>query len=75
MDFEIVVEWEDDGAGFSAFLPDLPGCVAAGGTLDEVLTDLASAVDIHLEGMHEDGEDVPENFRFDTGPAGSERAA
>ena len=75
MDFEIVVEWEDDGDGLGAFLPDLPGCIAVGQTLDEVLSDLASAIEIHLEGMREDGDDGPENFRFDTGPAGSERAA
>ena len=75
MDFEIVVEWEVDGGGFSAFLPDLPGCVAAGRSLDEVLSDLVSAIDVHLEGMREDGHDIPEKFRFDSGPAGGGRAA
>jgi predicted RNase H-like HicB family nuclease len=46
--------------GYSASVPDLPGCVAVGGTRDETLILMAEAIEIHLEGMREDGEEIPE---------------
>ena len=44
----------------SAYVPDLPGCVAAGDTVEEVRKLIAEAVQMHLEGMREDGDPVPE---------------
>jgi predicted RNase H-like HicB family nuclease len=46
--------------GFSAHVPDLPGCVAAGRTLQELKRLMAKAIEMHLEGMREDGDEIPE---------------
>jgi predicted RNase H-like HicB family nuclease len=43
----------------SAYVPDLPGCVAAGATEDEVLREMAKAIRFDLEGLIEDGEPIP----------------
>ena len=51
---------EETGNGYSAYLPDLPGCVAAGDTFEETSRLIREAVVLHLEGMVEDGEAVPE---------------
>jgi predicted RNase H-like HicB family nuclease len=45
---------------FGAYVPDLPGCVATGKTVREVLASIAEAIDFHLDGMREDGLSVPE---------------
>ena len=44
---------------YSAYVPDLPGCVAVGETLDEVQQLIREAVEFHLAGMREDGIPVP----------------
>jgi len=45
---------------FSAYLPDLPGCVATGTTRAEVEKNIRAAIELHLHGMKEDGESLPE---------------
>ena len=45
---------------FSAFSPDLPGCVATGATEEEVQTRMGEAIRMHLDGMKEDGLEIPE---------------
>jgi predicted RNase H-like HicB family nuclease len=50
---------EESATGFSAFLPDLPGCIATGATRDEVENAMREGVDFHLEGLRESGEPVP----------------
>jgi predicted RNase H-like HicB family nuclease len=45
---------------FSAYLPDLPGCIATGKTIDEVRKNMTEAIELHLEGMREDGLPIPE---------------
>ncbi len=45
---------------YSAYVPDLPGCVATGTTIDELKERMRGAIEMHLEGMREDGEPVPE---------------
>ena len=57
MDYTVI--YEETPTGFSAYLPDLPGCVAAGSTRREVQRLIRSAVEMHLEGMREDGEPMP----------------
>ena len=52
--FLIVFEKSKDG--YSAYSPDLPGCVAVGGTHEEVEDKMYEAINFHLEGMEEDGE-------------------
>ena len=51
---------EKTPTGFSAYAPDLPGCVATGRTRDEVQTEMSGAIEFHLEGLTEAGENVPE---------------
>ena len=48
------------GNGYSAFVPDLPGCIAAGDTHEETDELIRQAVVYHLESMAEDGEPFPE---------------
>jgi predicted RNase H-like HicB family nuclease len=51
---------EPTGNGWSAHVPDLPGCVAAGETRDETIELMRGAIEMHLDGMREDGQTVPE---------------
>lgn len=48
------------GTGYSAHVPDLPGCIATGRTLEQTKRRMAEAVEMHLQGMREDGEPIPE---------------
>jgi len=57
MKYAIVIERSE--TGFGAFVPDLPGCVAAGETLEETEHLIQEAVEFHLEGLREDGILVP----------------
>jgi len=56
MKYAIVIETGSDGC--SAYVPDLPGCVAAAKTLRQVKKLIASAVEFHLEGMRRHGERI-----------------
>jgi predicted RNase H-like HicB family nuclease len=51
--------------GFSAHVPDLPGCIATGRTLKEVTKRMAKAIEMHLEAMREDGDEIPEPSRVE----------
>jgi predicted RNase H-like HicB family nuclease len=51
---------EEAGANLSAYSPDLPGCVATGRDLDEVRLRMAEAIRFHLDGLREDGLELPE---------------
>ena len=44
----------------SAYVPDLPGCITTGRTVEEIDENIREAILLHLEGMAEDGEVVPE---------------
>ena len=44
---------------YSAYVPDLPGCVSVGDTLDEVKAEIREAIEFHLEGTREDGFPIP----------------
>jgi predicted RNase H-like HicB family nuclease len=46
--------------GYSAHVPDLPGCVAAAATLEETRKLITEAIEFHIEGMKLHGEEVPE---------------
>jgi predicted RNase H-like HicB family nuclease len=56
--YAIVVEAA--GLNLSAYVPDLPGCVATGDTLGEVERLIREAIELHLEGLAEDGLPIPE---------------
>ncbi|CAG0972394.1 hypothetical protein BURK2_01370 [Burkholderiales bacterium] len=57
MRYLVVVE--EGPKSFGAYVPDLPGCVAAGDSRDEVLALIREAIEFHLEGLKEDGEPIP----------------
>ena len=57
MRYAIVIEKAE--GNFSAYVPDLPGCVATGVTVEEVEVQIREAVELHLEGMREDGTPIP----------------
>lgn len=50
---------EQAGTNFSAYVPDLPGCVSTGTTVDQVLENIREAIEFHIEGLREDNEPVP----------------
>ena len=56
--YAIIIESGENN--YSAYVPDLPGCVATGVTIDELKERMRGAIEMHLEGMREDGEPVPE---------------
>jgi predicted RNase H-like HicB family nuclease len=58
MEYVVVIERAEDGS-YSAYLPDLPGCVACGDTPQEVRTEIAEAVKLHIESMKSHGEPIP----------------
>jgi predicted RNase H-like HicB family nuclease len=45
---------------FGAYVPDLPGCVAAAKTKEEVMTLIQEAIEFHLDGLSNDGQPIPE---------------
>jgi predicted RNase H-like HicB family nuclease len=55
-----VVLHTDDGRRYGVTVPDLPGCFSGGDSLDEALTSAVEAIELHLEGLTEDGGDVPQ---------------
>jgi predicted RNase H-like HicB family nuclease len=57
MEYLVVIEKAENN--YSASLPDLPGCVATGETPEEVVSAIKKAVQVHLQGMREDGMTVP----------------
>lgn len=56
---KFAVVYEKTETGYSAYVPDLPGCIAAGATLQETEELMREAIAMHLEGMIEDGEQPP----------------
>jgi predicted RNase H-like HicB family nuclease len=50
---------EQTSTGFSAYSPDLPGCVATGPTREEVEREMHDAIEFHIEGLRLAGQDVP----------------
>lgn len=54
----VVIEQAADGS-YSAYLPDVPGCVSCGDTVDEVKAMIQEALDFHIEGMRRSGLSIP----------------
>lgn len=57
MKYGVVIEKADNN--YSAYVPDLPGCIATGRTLEEVRELLKEAIELHIKGTQRDGESVP----------------
>ena len=58
MKYLVVIE--ETATGFSAFSPDVPGCVATGATRDETEASMRDALAFHIDGLKEEGLSVPE---------------
>ena len=51
---------ERTGTGYSAYSPDLPGCISTGRTREEVEANMREAIEFHIEGLRLEGYSVPE---------------
>ena len=58
MKYLIVIEKSE--TGFSAYSPDLPGCVSTGTTIEETEKNMREAIEFHIEGLKEEGYDIPQ---------------
>ena len=58
MKYAVVIERAN--GNYSAYVPDLPGCVATGDTIEETEAEIREAILFHLEGMREDGIAIPQ---------------
>jgi predicted RNase H-like HicB family nuclease len=57
MRYAIVIE--KAATNYSAYVPDLPGCIATGANIQEVETEIREAINFHIDGLREDGNIVP----------------
>jgi len=57
---KFAVIYEKTRMGYSAYVPDLPGCVAGGATFEETAELIRGAIELHLETMREDGDLIAE---------------
>ena len=58
MRYAMIIEQGEQN--YSAYLPDLPGCIATGQSVEEVKERMSKAIDLHLRGLREDGLPIPE---------------
>ncbi len=58
MRYAVVIEKSE--RNYAAYVPDLPGCIATGQTLEEIEKQIQEAIQLHLLGMREDGLPIPE---------------
>ena len=57
MQYLVIVE--ESGSGFGAYVPDLPGCIAAADTRNEVVKLIQEAIEFHIDGLRKSGEEIP----------------
>ena len=55
--YAIVIEQGENN--LSAYVPDLPGCITTGRTVEEIERNIREAIELHLDGMREDGVPIP----------------
>ena len=58
MRYAVVIE--KGQSNYSAYVPDLPGCVAVGDTIEETQREIQEAIEFHIEGLRADGLPIPE---------------
>ena len=56
---EYAIVIESAGSNYSAYVPDLPGCVATGSSVEDVTANIRAATALHIESLREHGEEVP----------------
>jgi len=64
MHYPIVIH-KDKGSDYGVTVPDLPGCFSAGSTIDETLAMAKEAIELHLEGLIDEGKPIPEPGRIE----------
>ena len=62
--FEIVVEKEQEDAGYTAYSPTLPGCTSNGKTIEEARHNIREAIQQHIETLVAHNQAIPENERL-----------
>jgi predicted RNase H-like HicB family nuclease len=62
MRYLIVIE--KTKTGYSAYSPDLEGCIATGATIEEVEKKMKEAIEFHLEGLREEGYEIPQSHAY-----------
>jgi len=62
--YRFLIVIEKANGNYSAYSPDLPGCVATGATREETEQNMYQAIGMHLKGLREDGLPVPESTSF-----------
>ncbi|TXT34542.1 MAG: hypothetical protein FD138_1649 [Planctomycetota bacterium] len=57
-EYTVIYEWA--GENYSAYVPDLPGCVACGDTVEETEELMKEAIELYIEALRDDGQPIPE---------------
>ncbi|MFW5883491.1 MAG: type II toxin-antitoxin system HicB family antitoxin [Verrucomicrobiota bacterium] len=57
--YKYLIIIEKTSTGYSAYSPDLPGCVSTGATREEIERNMKEAIEFHLEGMQAEGYPIP----------------
>jgi predicted RNase H-like HicB family nuclease len=63
MQFTVIVHNAEEG-GYWVEVPSLPGCFSQGETIDEALSNVREAIEVHIQGLKDDGQDVPKDEGF-----------
>ena len=62
--YRFLIVIEKANGNYSAYSPDLPGCIATGGTREEAERNMHEAIEMHIRGLVEDGLPIPESHSF-----------
>ena len=57
--YTVVLEWDEEEQVYGASVPALPGCISVGKTEEEAIRNITEAIELHVEGLREDGLPVP----------------
>lgn len=57
-EYVAIFEWA--GSNYSAYVPDLPGCISTGKTLEEIENNIKEAIELYIDTLREDGQPIPE---------------
>jgi len=57
-EYVVIFEWA--GENYSAYVPDLPGCITTGKTLEETERNIREAIELYIETLRDDGQPIPE---------------
>ncbi len=63
-EYTVILHQAEDIGGYWAEVPSLPGCVSQGRNKDQALKNIKEAIDLHIEGMKEDDEDIPQEESY-----------